>query len=105
MENQENKENKEDKGFDVVKLAACIFVGFVATNVVAGVGQAIATTLEERDRRKRLEAARKLEYERLQKAYAESLNDPHNMSLAKKAQQEAEQTSNDDNNDNNTSKK
>lgn len=101
----ENQENKEDKGFDVVKLAACIFVGFVGMNVVAGVGQAIATTLEERDRRKRLEAARKLEYERLQKAYAESLNDLYNMSLAKKAQQEAEQTSNDDNNDNNTSKK
>ena len=42
----ENQENKEDKGFDVVKLAACIFVGFVGMNVVAGVGQAIAATLE-----------------------------------------------------------
>lgn len=101
----ENQENKEDKGFDVVKLAACIFVGFVGMNVVAGVGRGIANMLDERDRRKRLEAARKLEEERLQKAYAESLNDLYNMSLAKKAQQEVEQTSNDDNNDNNTSKK
>lgn len=101
----ENQENKEDKGFDVVKLAACIFVGFVGMNVVAGVGRGIANMLDERDRRKRLEAARKLEEERLQKAYAESLNDLYNMSLAKKAQQEVEQTSNDDNNDNNTSEK
>lgn len=101
----ENQENKEDKGFDVVKLAACIFVGFVGMNVVAGVGRGIGNILDKRDRRKRLEAARKLEEERLQKAYTESLNDLYNMSLAKRAQQDAEQTSNDDNNDNNTSKK
>lgn len=100
----ENQENKEDKGFDVVKLAACIFVGFVAMNVVAGVGQGIGNMLDKRDRRKRLEAARKLRDERYNEALGESLNDLYNMSLAKKAQQEAEQTSN-DNNDNNTSKK
>lgn len=68
----ENQENKEDKGFDVVKLAACIFVGFVTMNVVAGVGRGIGNILDKRDRRKRLEAARKLEEERLQKAYAEA---------------------------------
>lgn len=101
----ENQENKEDKQFDVVKLASCIFVGFVAMNAVAFVGQGVANILEERYRRKQLKEARKLEAERLERIYAESMNAVDSMMAAKKAQQEAEQTSNDDNNDNNTSKK
>lgn len=97
-------ENEEDKGFDVVKLAACIFVGFVAMNVVACIGQGVANMLDERDRRKRLKEAWKLEAERLQESYSESINDVDSMIATKKAQQEAEQNSN-DNNDNNASKK
>lgn len=104
----ENQENKEDKGFDVVKLAACIFVGFVAMNVVAGVGQGIACAIEDHRRKKELVKSMNLELKRMEeerKKRDQTIKDINEIIAMKKAQHDAEQTSNNDNNDNNTSKK